>query len=102
MLSVPRTASRNWSLTARRRVGYTGGGDPMTSGRMEASRAGGGIGPDAHVPGAGTARRRPPVKVILFGAVLLGLLGIVALAALREASAPPASVRAARPTLAAP
>ena len=32
------------------------------------------------------SRRRPPVKIVLFGLVLLGLLGIVALATVREIS----------------
>jgi len=33
---------------------------------------------------ARASRRRPPVKIVLFGLVLLGLLGIVALATVRE------------------
>ncbi|HYB40369.1 MAG TPA: hypothetical protein VEL75_01300 [Candidatus Methylomirabilis sp.] len=44
--------------------------------------------------------RRPPIKAALFGAVLLALLAIVALASFREASAP--GSRTSRPALAAP
>jgi len=46
--------------------------------------------------------RRPSVKVVVFGIVLLGLLGIVALATIREVSTSPASARSARPALAPP
>ena len=53
------------------------------------------------LPPAGS-RRRPPIKLILFGLVLLGLLGIVALATLREISTSPATARTARPVLAPP
>ena len=51
-----------------------------------------------------SARRetRPPVKILLFGLVLVGLLGIVLLAAFREASTSPSNVRTARPVLAPP
>jgi hypothetical protein len=45
---------------------------------------------------------RPPIKIILFGLVLLGLLGIVLLAAFREVSTSPANARTARPVLAPP
>src|SRR5215472_12369197 len=46
--------------------------------------------------------RRPSVKVVVFGIVLLDLLGIVALATIREVSTSPASARSARPALAPP
>jgi hypothetical protein len=45
---------------------------------------------------------RPPVKILLFGLVLVGLLGIVLLAAFREAATSPGNVRTARPVLAPP
>jgi hypothetical protein len=48
------------------------------------------------------SRRRPPVKIVLFGLVLLGLLGIVALATVREISTSSANARTARPVLAPP
>jgi len=48
------------------------------------------------------ARRLPNAKVLLFGIVLVGLLGILVVAAIREASTPPASARAARPALTPP
>jgi len=41
-------------------------------------------------------------KVVVFGFVLLGLLGIVTFAAIREAAMPPPSTRVARPALAPP
>jgi hypothetical protein len=47
-------------------------------------------------------RRRPPVKILVFGLVLLGLLGIVALATVREISTSSANARTARPVLAPP
>jgi hypothetical protein len=48
------------------------------------------------------SRRRPPVKIVLFGLVFLGLLGIVALATVRETSTSSANARTARPVLAPP
>src|SRR5262245_54133402 len=74
----------------------------MTTDRLEASRVGGEDRPDPHAAVSQAPRGRPPVKLVLFGVVLLGLLGIVALATLREFSAPPASARTARPTLLPP
>jgi len=47
-------------------------------------------------------RRLPSAKVLLFGLVFVGLLGILALAAIREVSTPPANARVARPALAPP
>jgi hypothetical protein len=52
-------------------------------------------------PGDGP-RWRPSVKVVVFGAVLSGLLGILALATVREVATSPASARMARPALAPP
>jgi hypothetical protein len=46
--------------------------------------------------------RRPSIKVVVFGIVLMGLLGIVALATMREVSTSPANARSARPALAPP
>jgi hypothetical protein len=67
---------------------------PMERG---ASRVGGAVDEAATAP-----RRWPGPKVLLFGLVLAGLLGVLALAAIREASAPPANARAAGPALAPP
>ena len=53
-------------------------------------------------PARGSGRRRPSVKLVVFGVVLLGLLGIVALATFREVATSPASARTARPALAPP
>src|SRR5947207_4881393 len=53
------------------------------------------------VPARG-AVTRPRVKIVLFGLVLVGLLGIVLLAAFREVSTSPANARTARPVLAPP
>jgi hypothetical protein len=47
-------------------------------------------------------RRLPSVKVLLFGFVLLSLLGIVALSAMREVATSSANARTARPALAPP
>jgi hypothetical protein len=48
------------------------------------------------------ARRLPSAKVLLFGLVFVGLLGILAIAAIREVSAPPANAKVAGPVLAPP
>jgi hypothetical protein len=53
-------------------------------------------------PSLRPAARRPSIKTAVFGIVLLGLLGIVALATIREVSTPPANARSARPALAPP
>ena len=50
----------------------------------------------------GRRHRLPSVKVLLFGFVLMSLLGILALAAVREVATSPANARTARPTLAPP
>jgi hypothetical protein len=44
----------------------------------------------------------PSVKILVFGGVLLSLLGIVALATVREIATSPAGARTARPALAPP
>src|SRR5437867_11292465 len=50
----------------------------------------------------GESRRSPNVKILLFGFVLLSLLGVLTLAAVREVVTSPAKFGTARPTLAAP
>jgi hypothetical protein len=59
---------------------------------------------DPEPPGLRTrgSRPLPRVKLLLFGLVLLGLLGILALAAIREVATPPVNARTARPALAPP
>ena len=52
-------------------------------------------------PPAGWSRRLPSAKVLLFGFVLVSLLGILAVAAVREV-ATTANARTARPALAPP
>jgi len=58
-------------------------------------------GADLYAPGYRTARRPPGVKVVTFGLVLSALLGVLALAAVREVASP-ARQAAARPALVPP
>src|SRR5215468_1254230 len=71
-------------------------GQPRSPGAEDA------IDPGAPASPARSGVGRPPIKVVVFGLVLLGLLGIVAVATLREAATPPANARTARPALPPP
>jgi hypothetical protein len=74
----------------------------MDSGQHQALGAAGTTDLESGALRARASRRRPPVKIVLFGLVLLGLLGIVVLATVREISTSSASARTARPVLAPP
>jgi len=74
----------------------------MDSGQRQALGAAGTTDLKSRALPAPASRRRPSVKIVLFGLVLLGLLGIVALATVREISTSSASARTARPVLAPP
>jgi len=88
-------------LDWRTRGRYTGSSeDSMDSGQPQALGAGTTDLEPRALP-AREPRRRPPVKILVFGLVLLGLLGIVALATIREISTT-ANARTARPVLAPP
>ena len=74
----------------------------MGRGNFRALGAAGGSGPQPlALPGEGP-RWLPSVKILVFGGVLLGLLGILALAAVREVATSPGSARMVRPALAPP
>jgi hypothetical protein len=74
----------------------------MDSGQQQTLGAAGTTNHEPRALPALESRRRPPVKIVLFGLVLLGLLGIVALATVREISTSSANARTARPVLAPP
>jgi len=74
----------------------------MGRGHSRAHGVAGRSDPKLLAPPGEEPRRLPSIKVLVFGAVLLSLLGILALATVREVATSPASARMARPALAPP